>query len=249
MAQGASITLTGPDDGAVIPTTSRSTSAMLSWEADTTGCSSSLVSAVPKISGPIPVLGQTVTGSPPSGANMLTFINSKPNRTYSWHVSMNCPGVGEIISETRAFTVQGANPAPRLAGKHRVVWGKTPQTWVFRPRCTRGACNTRVKIPGIPPFLLKYNARKRTYSARVAGKKSAQAAVCTDKATGRKFRNAYKGWFRLSLRVKSTTVDGVHTFVQSLRGRMTGKYSATARGKKLRCPAFTSNDPVRGTKK
>lgn len=248
-AGAASITLTGPEDGAMIPTTGRSTSAVLSWQAETSGCQSSLGSAIPRIVGPIPVVGQTVTGAPPSGANVVTFVNSKPKRTFRWYVSMNCAGVGEVVSARRTFTVQGANPAPRLAGKHRVVWGGTPQIWTFRPLCRRGACNTRVKIPRVPQFVLRYNAAKRIYTARIAGRKSAKAAVCTDKTSGRQFRNAYRGWFRLALKAKTTKVDGVNTLVESFAGRMTGKYRPTPRGKKLRCPAFAANDPVRGAKK
>ena len=181
LASGASITLTGPQNGTTIPTTGRTTSAILSWQADTTGCQSSLTGAVPRISGPIPVVGQSVTGAPPSGANLLTFVNSRPKRVFRWYVAMNCLGVGEVRSETRTFTIQGANPNPRIAGKHRVMWGKTPQTWTFWPTCKRGACNTRVKIPGVPRFVLKYNARSRTYNARVGGGKGARAAVCTDR--------------------------------------------------------------------
>ncbi len=248
-AYGASIALSGTADGAVIPTKSKSTSVTLRWYADATGCSTNLLTAVPKISGPIPVVGQAVTGAPPDGANMLTFINSKPNRTYSWYVSMDCPGVGEVRSETRTFTVQGANPLPRLTGKHQVVWGSTPQTWRFAPRCKRGACRTRVKIPGVPWFTLNFNKKKRLYTARITGKKGARAAVCTDQKTDKQFRNAYKGWFKLTLRVKSTRVDGVHTLAEQLVGRLSGKYTPTARGKRLRCPAFKANDPVRATLK
>jgi hypothetical protein len=246
-AHGAGIALNGPPHGAVIPTTSASTSVTLSWTADATGCTTDLLSAVPKISGPIPVVGKAVTGAPPSGANMLTFINSRPKRTYTWYVSMDCTGVGEVRSEARTFTIQGANPWPRLSGKHQVVWGSTPQTWRFVPRCKRGACTTRVKIPGVPWFALKFNRKKRVYSARVAGRKGSRAAICTDQKTNKQFRNAYRGWFRLTLRVKSTRVKGVHTLAEQLVGRLNGKYRPTKRGKRLRCPAFRANDPVRTT--
>ena len=248
-ASAASIALGGPANGATIPTTGASTGVTLSWSADATGCTTDLLTAEPKISGPIPVKGQAITGAPPSGANVLTFINSRPRRTYSWYVAMNCPGVGEIRSETRRFTIQGANPWPRLAGKYQVLWGTTPQTWRFVPRCKRGACRTRVKIPGVPWFTLSYNRRKRLYTARVAGKKGARAAICTDQNTDRQFLNAYKGWFRLTMRVRSTRVRGVHTVADQLVGRLTGKYAPTARGKRLRCPAFRANDPVRATRR
>jgi hypothetical protein len=248
-ASAASVALTSPPDGATIPTTGKTTSVMISWTADTTGCDTSLVTAEPKISGPIPVAGQAITGSPPSGANMLTFINSRPKRKYSWYVSMQCPGVGEIRSETRRFTIQGANPEPRLGGAYKVLWGRSAQTWKFTPLCGRGACRTRVKIPGVPSFILTYRAKKGLYTARIGGRKGSRAGICTDTETGKRFFNAYRGWFQLSLRVRSTQVSGIHTQASQLVGRMTGRYVPTARGKRLSCPAFRANDPVRASKK
>jgi hypothetical protein len=248
-AAAASLIIVSPPNGARIPTTSAETQVTLAWAAETSGCYGDQFTAQPVVTGPISVQTQPITAAPPSGGNMITFRTQTPNRVFSWYVGMDCPGVGEIRSETRTFTIAGPDPRPRLAGRLAVNWGGSRQVWTFRPNCATGACATRVKIPGVPWFRLRYDWTNGRYSARVSGKKAGRAALCREQNGNHTWRGAYRGWLKLDLRVTETGVVGAQTFARTLAGRLQGRFTPTAHGSKLGCPAFRESDPVTAEKR
>jgi hypothetical protein len=247
-AAAASLAIVSPANGERIPTTSAETKVTLAWAAETSGCDGDQFTAQPVVTGPISVQTQPITAAPPSGGNMITFRTQTPNRVFSWYVTMDCPGVGEIRSETRTFTIAGPDPRPRLAGRLAVNWGGARQVWTFRPTCATSACATRVKIPGVPWFRLRYDWRHGKYSAHVSGRTAGRAAICRQQNGNRTWRDAYRGWLKLDLRVKQTGVIGAQTFARTLAGRLQGRFRPTARGKKLGCPAFRESDAVTAEK-
>jgi hypothetical protein len=232
VASGASIAIVDPSpaNGARVQTTDKGATLTFAWSADNAGCTRSSSTVTLRFGGARPFV-RTVGNALPTGSLEVDFRTSTAEDTFTWTAAFTCNSLEDTVSETRSFTNLPPDPAPRLAGKYLPsARGIATRNWTLSPRCRSGACNTYLKIPGQPRFLLKYNARKRTYTGTLKRAK----ATCR-RGFLRTVRNGYRGSIRVQVRVTDTTVSGARTFASTLRGRVTNRFRPTARAKRIGC--------------
>lgn len=240
-AAGASITPVDPSpaEGAQFQTTDDGVKITFAWTADRTGCASSSTTARLDFMGPRPFT-RTVGNALPNGSIEIEFRTSTAQDVFMWNVSMTCNTSNDVTSETRSFTNLPPNPEPRFAGRYLVnARGVAARRWRASPRCRQGACNTRLKIPGQPGFLLRFNSRRSTYS----GKLTRARGTCRVNFF-RTVRNGLRGSIQVAVRVSDTEIEGARTFASVLRGRVTTVWRPTARGKRLGCRPSRSRTPI-----
>lgn len=274
---GASVTLIDPSpaNGATVQSTNAGVKIPVAWTAEATGCRpGSLVTVrVNKTSsepteGLIgdPIVFSGVPGDFSGTAGFSRSINPRTSFVNTWSVSLSCPNavVGqpliEVSSEARALTVLAPDPRPRAVGVYNVFFGGKiknagrPRStlsgsgvWTVRPLCRVGPCRARVNIRKVGNIALRYNAKKKLWTAAITGPKLGKIFTCRSARNFRGIKGAVVGRLNVKLRVKkgSTRVVGAQTRGTQLVGTLVGTLTPNAKGKRQRCPSAKVNGTIK----